>query len=641
MFCPLARWSGENRPRRSAGEEPLGDTDTGEEPECLQAGSGRRAFLVLAARWPVYGEDHRACCRAGAYSRSAGQIRHIGTGACTRLRPPMPRIRRKPLLLCLLLSGCFSTDSGVEAPLERIYFPVGVALSDAGDRLFVAKSDFDLQFNSGTLQLYDAAALRALLPRYCDDDSACNTGETCDNRSLDGEAPTYWCVEPASGATPLDVCARAMPSLSARRGENLLNLSTQSPSALLNQPGRCGPIDAGQYDLRVDTVRIGAFVSDLIVVPRSDGTGTTDAGSQSSGDVRLLMPVRGDATLHWVDVNDGARGKGELDCGQDPSSRVCDANHRRGDDSATENSRGVELPSEPFAVAASSDGDRILVTHQASGQLSLFTGGASPSGPRLQYVLSDLPAGAVAIAAVPEPELTSAGNSGNDSFLVSYRNLSTISLVRFFDDAPPAGSAGENRPYVSRTAQITIRANARGTDSRGLAVDPSDRQGCEASCTAGDIPCLTERAAIPLDIYASNRNPDTLLIGETRGSLNEALTDDLPRFDQVQSLQAGPSKVVVGKIRNSDGELERRVFTSCYDAASVHIYDPAQQRVEMVIRTGRGPHAIVIDEQHALAYIAQFVDSYVSIVDLDQSHTHSYGKIIANLGRAIPPRASK
>src|SRR5215510_2227400 len=63
--------------------------------------------------------------------------------------------------------GCFKPDDGREPPLDRIYFPTGLTLSPDADRLYVANSDWDLQFNAGSVQAYDAARLRELLPRYC------------------------------------------------------------------------------------------------------------------------------------------------------------------------------------------------------------------------------------------------------------------------------------------------------------------------------------------------------------------------------------------------------------------------------------------------------------------------------------------
>ena len=75
--------------------------------------------------------------------------------------------RIAPPVLALLATGCFAPGDGREPPLDRIYFPVGVALSPGYTRMYVANSDFDLQFNAGSLQAYDLERLDALLPVYC------------------------------------------------------------------------------------------------------------------------------------------------------------------------------------------------------------------------------------------------------------------------------------------------------------------------------------------------------------------------------------------------------------------------------------------------------------------------------------------
>src|ERR1043165_7922060 len=99
------------------------------------------------------------------------------------------------LLSCSALGGCFKLDDGREPPLDRIYFPTGVALSPGGERLYVANSDWDLQFNAGTVQAFDLQRVRELLPRYCDAHDECLPGQRCDLGDGGATAPTHWCVD--------------------------------------------------------------------------------------------------------------------------------------------------------------------------------------------------------------------------------------------------------------------------------------------------------------------------------------------------------------------------------------------------------------------------------------------------------------
>ncbi|HEX7670953.1 MAG TPA: hypothetical protein VF395_15265, partial [Polyangiaceae bacterium] len=231
------------------------------------------------------------------------------------------------------VNGCFSGDSGRAPDGNRIYFPVGIVLgpgdaatNSAPRRMYVANSDFDLQYNAGTLQAFDLERLSAYVPHYCSKDSDCegvDGAPTCDLVGKDGEAPSHFCVDPSTGDKDTD----AHPACGA--------LGVQTPADRLVYPGLCSflnpysppprrssPLHSpGGASLLVQSVQIGAFVTDAIYRdnPLIDGT--------AKG--RLFLPVRGDATLHWIDVDDDSPGPRALDCGQG-SDGSCDGNHRRG-----------------------------------------------------------------------------------------------------------------------------------------------------------------------------------------------------------------------------------------------------------------------------------------------------------------------
>ena len=57
------------------------------------------------------------------------------------------------------LVGCYSTGEGPD-PSAALYVPVGLAVSPAGDALYAANSDFDLQFNSGTVDIACSRLIR-------------------------------------------------------------------------------------------------------------------------------------------------------------------------------------------------------------------------------------------------------------------------------------------------------------------------------------------------------------------------------------------------------------------------------------------------------------------------------------------------
>ncbi|MBK7586435.1 MAG: hypothetical protein IPI67_40380 [Myxococcales bacterium] len=553
---------------------------------------------------------------------------------------------RALVIAALAVSGCYDTGAGVEPPLERIYFPVGLALSPGQTRLYVVNSDFDLQYNGGSLQAFDLTRLRELLPKACESDADC-PGKLCDLLPTEdnGGHPSHWCVD-ASGPDAGKPCGP---------------LGEKSPASKLLQPGRCSPIrhvnpQDGGSSLVVGKVGIGAFATDVIYRPRPTGPGG-----------RLFIPVRGDATLHYVDVIDDSEAPAmpfELDCGQAGSGGDCDDNHRRGDDPDEENTRDLRLAPEPFGIAATPDAEAIVVTHQTEGAASLFVSDADAwgdgqssfgVGPKLQFTTTGLPQRVIGAAALPVPLLAREGLAKNldatydPGFLVTFRDAAEIDLLRYFSDA---GSVPA-RPFMQVAGAVGINANSLGFDSRGIAVDGDERLACEVSCPAqpadARFDCLRDCAAIPLRVYVANRAPSSLLVGKTRPNQSLFSTDDLPQFQESIPLTFGPSRVLVGKVISPEGQPETRVFVVCFDSRKIGIYNPKTRLMEDWIETGRGPHALVTElgtdpgsgeATYAHGYVGHFTDSYLGVIDLDQRHP-TYGTLLATVGKPNAPRASK
>lgn len=538
------------------------------------------------------------------------------------------------------LVGCFDPGDGVEPRLDELYFPTGLALSPGGSRLYVVNSDFDLQFNGGSLQAYDTDALQRFVPMYCESDADCPGGLICDDEpGEDGFAPSKWCVDPAD---PRPCGEITVP------GFERPAIGDKSVAEQSLAPGRCNYVAAAP--LLVDAVGIGAFATDvrLLEHPLNVDLPATARDADGSPIARLVVPVRGDATLHWIDVNDDrtAAPPFELDCGQRGNGE-CDENHRRGNASSEENTRGLSAPAEPFGIAATREGDAIVVTHQSDGAASLYVNDWGDglanfgSGPALEFVLGGLPSGAVGVAAIPEPALIEEEPIDyQPGFLVTFRNAAEVRLLRYYDDAV----AQPARPFIQSSGGVPITINSLGTDSRGIAIDSEPRELCEAECpeVSGEprSSCLDDCAGIPLGVYVANRAPASLLVGRTRTNSSPTSSDDLPTFTESIPLEFGPSRVVVGKVRRSDGTSATRVFVLCFDARRIYVYDPEKHDVVKVIETGRGPHGLVIDEERALGYISHFTDSYIGVVDLNESHVNRYGTIVTSFGVRTSPRGT-
>jgi hypothetical protein len=500
-----------------------------------------------------------------------------------------------------------------------------LALSPDGNRLYLANSDWDLQFNAGSVQVYDTGRLRELLPRHCDSDADCEaSSERCDLAPAAGPsgvqlAGSHWCVD----AETLDPC----------RG-----LGVQSAADRLVAPGLCAAFDSRDPELLLGSVRVGAFATDLIYRENPAGGG------------RLFAPVRSDATLHWIDVRGGTFPGGperELECGQGASGE-CDGNHRRGDGAAESTPDGEGLPIEPFGLDATLDGTALVTTHQTEGKVSLFINDwqRPDAGPELAFVLDDLPALPLHVSSIPIPEVARLERASDaprqlgyqPGFWLAFRgNLFIqgnpfIQLIRYFDsvDAP------DGRPFLERAFADRLTTTSR-IDIRGMAVDASARTACEVACASGDVPCLSACAGIALDVFLANSTPASLLIGNSTSVRRAELANDRLQVSDVVAVDDGPSRTVLGQITDEQGVLRRRVFVASFDSRSVTIYDPEARVVEARVATGRGPTALAIDGANALAYVAHFTDSFVGVIDLDRRHD-TFGTIIRALGQPSAPR---
>lgn len=575
-------------------------------------------------------------------------------------------------------AGCFALGAGLDPPLQQFYYPTSVLTSPGGRTLYVVNSDFDIQYTGGTVQAVDLVSLRACAGRLRDDLARGSSAENaCRDVGLEINDNSVLVPGPCS-PIPVD------GPIACTLGDD--------PATEEKEGTVLGPL------VRSSRV-IGAFASSAALVRNPD---------ESATGARLFVTVRGDPSVTYFDTTDDARDPEadafRLECqpfgpGDPALGGRCDRVARVGD-SPYESARELTLPVEPVGIAAGDDGRSVVTVHLTGAAASLVTN-EWDGHPALEHILSGLSDGPTDVAPIPTPAIVGASAQLADAtaaladatadpskrtaaldfrpgFLVTYRASRNVDIVRTYDDS----ESTLQRHFLQRVASFPVLTNADGSDSRGLAVDGTERRACEApcepahrtcteacACADGDdaeacatcrttcaesyLACARPCADIPIGVYVANRAPASLLVGkletklvEEGGQITSAL-DTLSLTDMVP-LTAGPSRVVVGDVLDEDGRRVPRVFVVSFDSRYLVIYDPHLRRVEAALRTGRGPHALAVDiapdqgetRGHALLYVAHFTDSYIGVVDLDTRNARTYGSMFASIGQPTPPKES-
>jgi hypothetical protein len=575
-----------------------------------------------------------------------------------------PFLRAGHALLCAAVIGvaspaCFTAGNGTPPPMNSFYFPTGLTVSNGGNVLYVINSDFDLQWNGGTLQSYDLFKIRR------------------DTAALI-EANYTRATSPPPGIPFLD--SWLQDCLDAPPPDQGNSFGVQL------QQGCSPPVDSTQY-VR-DSAIVGAFATDLQL---------------ANGGTRLLSPISGNATVTWADVppddpnasppegSNASYAPFSFDCGLRESSR-CASDHAAGNDpNSPDNYRNTTMPGEPFGMAQSQDGTVLAVTSETATESSLLTtsGGGPENAPIMEFVLEGVPNGGVAVAAVPHDsnsvrrcETENPRDQApciRQAFLQTSRYSNEVDLIRYYDDD---GSAGPNvsngsslyRPFLDKERAYTIDANAYGSDFRGIAIDPTPRLRCELLNQASPVTC----GQIPARVFIASRTPPSLVVGQigltsdVDGSYDPdafIVTGNIP-------LPAGPSKVYLAPVVVPDypgagtAHYELRVFVVLFDSSGIAIINPDQvppltlDQVEFVA-TGPGPYALAFDPfdlndvaaqkpvpadprqpadlalgRYRFAYVASFTQSFAQVVDLDALATQyeTYEKVVFNLGGPSYPK---
>ena len=318
--------------------------------------------------------------------------------------------------------------------------------------------------------------------------------------------------------------------------------------------------------LRPDAaVRIGNFATDV---------GVQDTGN---GTFRLILPVRGDPSITWVDW-DGSK----LNCaGTAEGFSLCDDAHRL---SAIHGDPSIgTIAAEPFGVFADSTGQFAIVTHLTTGAITLVD-----SRPGADAEIADV----LQNAFLPDPTTGVRGSTGvagrspgslSDMVYVGSRSedrIQTVTVGRPVNDAPP---------YLLQGAWFFLDFiggnSGSSSDTRGMAFSPSGNR-----------------------LYTINREPPTLQIFDTSPG-----PDGFPQNRGVGGSDICRQASTVSVMDSGDGE---RAYLTCFQDGEMYVVDPrGTSQVTDIVTVGRGPYAIATAATRKKVYVSNFLEDTVSVID--------------------------
>lgn len=302
----------------------------------------------------------------------------------------------------------------------------------------------------------------------------------------------------------------------------------------------------------------------------------------------LYIAIQGDGTLTYIKINNNrSRGERLLVCNESLEKGVqrCSSQYKI--------SKGLppeytpSLPSSPFAVKVwtleENGTEYIIVGHIHYGEVSLFK--VDSNGvPVLVDVNKEFELGNTSIVHRPNTR----------EFLALSRSSSVIKVFTIIHDK------------IAIIREFSIDGVEPATDQRWGVFSSDGRY-----------------------LYVTSRKPPSVIVIDM-GEVNKEVKNELI---DVIDVGAGPSFLSLWK----EEDEEELLFVVCFDDMALYVIDTKSREVIKVISTKVGPHHFIIDPINKVAYLVNFTESTVSIVDIDRK-SPLYLSIIFNLGKPKHPR---
>jgi hypothetical protein len=511
--------------------------------------------------------------------------------------------------------ACKLNQQGVPPPLDRIAFPASALVDPGGHWLYVANSNSDLRYNSGTLVAVDLDAVA--VDRF-GAAHATATGPVADG-------PRSWSV--CKGADRVRIDADEDPCCWDYLDHQILNC------------------DDRLYIPPSSTVEIGSFASgmafqhftepscankDMATVTAAPAD-RHDCNAHCPGDTqtgRLFIGVRGNSTITYVDVDPfGASDVSPLgvdkvvkprplfscpDSMDHPVQGVCQVATMPGPSSPGAPAEApIHVPDEPYALALDEQQDLLYVgnlrgdtSHPMTGGISLFDVKRPAAADAKHPTPANVPAFLGASASFFNPDvtgqfgITSLTKRNGKVYACSRYGTNAVDIIPSLDGTCDQGTRPGSEPIALFAGSDVFTTPLVGLEIRGIQFLP---EGNRAFVLQRTPPAL-----VSFDI-----STDPHHFGNFSSEVLETCSG--PTF--LQSYDAGEGM---------------RLFVTCFDAGQIYVVDPYVPRVISVLNAGRGPAGLVFpetlrtDRPERLAYVVGFSANDISVLDLTPGSPTQY-----------------
>ncbi len=360
-------------------------------------------------------------------------------------------------------------------------------------------------------------------------------------------------------------------------------------------------VDTNTLGYLTDEVQIGPHASDIALSPRGD---------------RAYLSIRSESDLTWIDIDPVT---GDLDCGapeaQPGEIEDCIA-LRRTTPVASDCARDdLTLEGDVVAVlagaveeltgdAADAGLDWTMLVHR-SGRASLFVdvlNGGTPV-PTLVHVLTGI-----------NTDATNAAFDPRHNLVWMTTTLAPVSAV------PPRIARAE-------VALIGVAYNrSQPTCSSAFSAGAVSLRGLDSGLDARDVVFSADGRYA----YVLSRAPEAFITLDTEGM---PLIAPASLIADVTTVASDPARATIGSV---DGR--EMVMATSFSVGTVSIMDARTREMLTPVHGFQGPQDVKIDEVRGLAYVADFRDSVLRVIDLRPIARGAPPELALQIGTVTPVR---